>query len=130
MKNAFSKWFNYVIAIVLFAVAFLAGLLPAYAIKYSWFSVSTGDTTWNPEYPTLFGAALFLLIGFVWQDLYKANYRRKVKNWDGTLSQDVKDKAWMRCTALFVAAGLCLVCALIYLAICAINGVATIYTLL
>ncbi len=130
MKKALKNWINYVIGFALFLSAFLLGILPAYAIKYSWFGVQSGAATWNPEYPTLFGAALFLLIGFIWQDLYKANYRRKEKNWDGELPLEIKDKAWARCTALYIGALLCLICAFVYLIICLVMKVDTIFTIL
>ena len=49
-------------------------------------------------YPALLGAfaAIYLLVGFIWGDLYVANWRRKNKNWDDKLPDEVREKAWTR----------------------------------
>lgn len=125
MKKALTKWYNYVIAISLIIASLLFALLPAYFYKYSVFGVTS--TEWYPEYVILFCAALFLLVGFIWQDLHKANYRRKVKNWDKPIPQEIKDGAWMRCVALFLAAASCATIDFILLFICLPSGVYSIF---
>ena len=58
------------------------------------------------QYPLLLGAfaALYVLIGFVWGDLHVVSYRRKNKNWDGELPQEIKDSAWVRRMPFYLAA--------------------------
>lgn len=128
MKKAFTNWKNYLIALILVIIALLFAFIPAYAVRYSWFGVVNWD--WIPEYPILFCAALFVLIGFVWQDLHKANYRRKVKNWDKELPQNIKDEGWARCCALFVAAAGCALVDLILLIIVVAQGIDSVYYML
>lgn len=57
------------------------------------------------QYPLLLGAiaALYLLVGFVWGDLHIVSYRRKNKEWDGELPQEVKDSAWVRRMPFYLA---------------------------
>ncbi|MFA7192901.1 MAG: hypothetical protein WC131_02155, partial [Bacilli bacterium] len=43
-----------------------------------------------------FITALYFLIGFIWADLYSANIRKKTKNWDGKLEENVIISAWNR----------------------------------
>ena len=60
------------------------------------------------QYPLLLGAfaAVYLLVGFVWGDLHIVAYRRKNKNWDGELPQDIKDSAWVRRMPFYAAAAI------------------------
>ncbi|MDY4848648.1 MAG: hypothetical protein SO176_00075 [Bacilli bacterium] len=57
------------------------------------------------QYPALLGmfAAVYLLIGYIWGDLYTANQRRKTKNWDGVLPEQTKIIAWERRLPFFIA---------------------------
>ena len=57
-------------------------------------------------YPALLGAfaAIYLLVGFIWGDLYVANWRRKNKNWDDKLPDEVREKAWTRHWPFYLAA--------------------------
>ena len=57
------------------------------------------------SYPLLLGlfSAVYLLIGFIWGDLYVVSYRRKEKNWDGQLPDDVKESAWSRRSPFYLA---------------------------
>lgn len=50
------------------------------------------------QYPLLLGAfaAIYLLIGFIWGDLHGVAYRRKNKNWDDPLPEEIKVSAWTR----------------------------------
>jgi hypothetical protein len=128
MKKAFLKWYNYLIAGILTVVVLAIAFVPAYLYKYSVFGVNS--TEWYPEYVILFAAALFLLIGFIWQDLHKANYRRKVKNWDKEIPQEIKDEAWMRCLALFLATACCAIIDFILLFICLSFNITSIFYIL
>ena len=57
-------------------------------------------------YPALHGAfaAIYLLVGFIWGDLYVANWRRKTKKWDDKLPDEIKEKAWIRHWPFYLAA--------------------------
>ena len=58
------------------------------------------------QYPLLLGAfsAIYLLVGFVWGDLHTVAYRRKNKNWDDELPEEVKVSAWTRRWPFYLAA--------------------------
>ena len=57
-------------------------------------------------YPALLGglAAAFLLVGYVWSDLYGVFYRRKNKEWDSPLPEEIKTACWVRRWPFFLAA--------------------------
>ena len=57
-------------------------------------------------YPLLHGAfaAIYLLIGYIWGDLHTVIYRRKNKNWDDELPEEIKVSAWVRRWPFFLAA--------------------------
>lgn len=58
------------------------------------------------NYPILLGlfSAVYLLIGFIWGDLYVVGYRRREKNWDGQLPENIKESAWSRRFPFYLAA--------------------------
>ena len=58
------------------------------------------------QYPALLGAfaAAFLLIGYVWGDLHTVAFRRKEKNWDGEVPENIKIESWKRRWPFFLAA--------------------------
>ena len=64
------------------------------------------DTASPFQYPALLGAfaAAYLLIGYIWGDLHSVAYRRKNKNWDGELPEDIKTESWKRRWPFFLAA--------------------------
>lgn len=65
--------------------------------------------------------ALYFLIGFIWGDLYRNNVRRKTKNWDNKLPDEVIIASWKRQLPFYIGALLILITALIleiYFAIC------------
>ena len=70
------------------------------------FLTSAFIDNFTAEYPILLGlfAAIYLLIGFIWGDLYVANWRRKNKNWYDKLPEDVKTNAWTRHWPFYFAA--------------------------
>ncbi|MDY0177926.1 MAG: hypothetical protein GX807_01120 [Erysipelotrichia bacterium] len=91
-KKALKNKRNY----IYFAVLTFIGLLP-FVIEaiLSIPSLNAG----NGElyiYVTAFITALYFLIGFIWADLYSANIRKKTKNWDGKLEENVIISAWNR----------------------------------
>jgi len=47
-------------------------------------------------YPWLLWAitAIYFLLGFIIADIQVARHRRKTKNFDGKIEEDVRDKAW------------------------------------
>ena len=57
------------------------------------------------QYPLLLGAfaAIYLLIGFVWGDLFTVSYRRKNKNWDGEVPPEIKEGSWSRSLPFYLA---------------------------
>lgn len=58
------------------------------------------------QYPLLLGAfaALYVLVGFIWGDLHIVSYRRKNKEWDSPLPQEIKDSSWVRRAPFYLAA--------------------------
>ena len=56
-------------------------------------------------YPALLGAfaAAYLLVGFVWGDIHSVIYRRKNKNWDNELPQEIKVESWTRRWPFYLA---------------------------
>ena len=98
MKNALKNWkvwmFTGILSVVgiglSFAIFFITDAIP--------------DAT-AVQYPILLGlfAAVYLLVGFVWGDLYVANYRRKNKNWDDQIPEEIKTNAWIRHWPFYLA---------------------------
>ena len=76
------------------------------------------------QYPLLLGAlaATYLLVGFIWGDLYTAIYRRKNKNWDGELPLEVKEAAWSRRLPFYLAAATCFTVFMIFEIIFWVSG--------
>lgn len=64
------------------------------------------DTTSAFAYPALLGAfaAVYLLVGFVWGDLHTVNYRRKNKNWDDKVPEEIRVESWVRRWPFYLAA--------------------------
>ena len=58
------------------------------------------------QYPVLHGAffAVYILVGFVWGDLHTVAYRRKNKNWDGEVPEEIKTESWSRSMPFYLAA--------------------------
>ena len=76
------------------------------------------------QYPLLLGAfaAVYLLVGFIWGDLYIANIRRKTKNWDGQLPQETKDAGWSRKLPFYLSAATIFVVFMVFEIIYWISG--------
>ena len=64
------------------------------------------DNTSAFAYPALLGAfaAVYLLVGFVWGDLHTVMYRRKTKNWDDKVPEEIKVESWVRRWPFYLAA--------------------------
>ena len=58
------------------------------------------------QYPLLHGlfAAIYLLIGFIWGDMHTVLYRRKTKNWDGPVLEEIKTESWTRMLPFYLGA--------------------------
>lgn len=99
MKNALKNWKIWVIAAALavggITISFGAFLITANFVE-----------NFTAQYPILLGlfAAIYLLVGFIWGDLYVANWRRKTKKWDDKLPDEIREKAWIRHWPFYLAA--------------------------
>ena len=99
MKNALKNWKVYVIAAALAVV----GVATPFIILV--ITLNLPDTSpFMYPYLLIAFAAIYLLIGFIWGDLHAAFYRRKSKNWDGKLPDDVKTSTWSRHLPFYLAA--------------------------
>ena len=58
------------------------------------------------QYPILHGAffAVYVLVGFIWSDLHTVAYRRKNKNWDGEVPEEIKTESLTRGLPFYLAA--------------------------
>ena len=76
------------------------------------------------QYPLLLGAfaAFYLLVGFVWGDLFQVVYRRKNKNWDDKLPDEVKESAWSRRWPWYIASAICFIVFMVFEIIYWISG--------
>ena len=101
MKKAFKKFRVWMIALALTVVG---GGVPFLVLVIT-LNIDNAEAF---QYPLLLGAfaAVYLLVGFVWGDLHVAFYRRKEKNWDGALPEEVKESAWSRRLPFYIAAAI------------------------
>ena len=79
----------------------------------------------NPfPYPYLLWAfiAVYFLLGFVIADIIVVRHRRKTKNYDGVVEQEVKDKAWSIRFPFFFASAVLLTVGLFFEAWALIAG--------
>lgn len=109
MKKALKSWLTYVIAGALFLVAAGVAIIPDIVDNF----VATMEE-WTAEYIFLFIGIVYIFIGFVWQDLLKAHHRRKTKNWDGPLPEEIANSAWARCAPFYAAAILSIIAGIIF----------------
>lgn len=99
MKKALQSWLTYVVGGALFLVASGVAIIPDIVDNY----VATMEE-WYSHYIFLFSGVALIFIGFVWQDLLKAQHRRKTKNWDGPLEAEIIDSAWAVSLPFYLAA--------------------------
>lgn len=97
MKNASTKWYNYVFAVLVLGAIFCAGFLPyklingeGWPVKYVYYTI-------------LFGGVAVTLIGFIAQDIYRAVIRHRINDWDNKLDQKYVDKAWAIFYPMFIS---------------------------
>ncbi|HPK67936.1 MAG TPA: hypothetical protein PLL42_04135 [Bacilli bacterium] len=109
MKKVLRSWLTYVVAGALFLVAAGIAVIPDIVDNY----VATMEE-WYAHYIFLFIGIALIFVGFVWQDLLKAQHRRKTKNWDGPLSEDVTNGAWAVSLPFYLAAVLSIIGGIIF----------------
>ena len=99
MKNALKNWKIWMFT----AIMSVVGVVLPFLILVITLNVPDAPAFY---YPALLGAfaAIYLLVGFIWGDLYVANWRRKNKNWDDKLPDEVREKAWTRHWPFYLAA--------------------------
>ena len=99
MKNALKNWKIWMLT----AIMSVVGVGLPFLILVITLNVPDAPAFY---YPALLGAfaAIYLLVGFIWGDLYVANWRRKNKNWDDKLPDEVREKAWTRHWPFYLAA--------------------------
>ena len=90
MKNAFCKWYNYLIALA------GDGLVTGIALLiYNLFNDETKFPKQYIAYTFLFAGVVLVGLGFIIQDLYRGWVRHKLNQWDGPLDEKYVNKAWM-----------------------------------
>lgn len=99
MKNAFKNWKVWLVA----GILSILGLAIPFIILIITLNLPNTAAFAYPYMLCAF-AAIYLLIGFIWGDLHAANYRRKEKNWDGKLPDEVKTSTWSRHLPFYIAA--------------------------
>lgn len=89
MKNALSKWYNYLFAFGLVVIAAVIAIVPYFVIKDSniWPKVYI-------SYISMFSAVVYAGGGFIAQDIYRAIQRKKTNNWDYPLEDKYINNAW------------------------------------
>ena len=98
MKNALKSKKVWIIASILTVVG--VGV-PFLVLLITYLS----NTAKLANYTVILGlfAACYLLIGYVWGDLHTVAYRRKNKEWDSPLPENIKTSAWQRRWPFFLA---------------------------
>lgn len=99
-KKALKNKRNYIYASVLTLIGLLPFIIEA-ILNIPSFNAGNGELY---VYVTALIASLYFLVGFIWADLYSANIRRKTKNWDGVLSEEVLISSWNRRIPWWLAA--------------------------
>ena len=99
MKNALKKPRVWIIA----AALSIVGAATPFIVLVITLNLPKASTF---QYPLMLGvfSAVYLLVGFVWGDLHIVSYRRKNKNWDGALPEEIKTSAWSRRWPFYAAA--------------------------
>lgn len=98
MKKAFSKWYNYLIAIVINGIIACIGIIPYFVLNDS--------AKWKVEfisYTFLFSGVVVFGVGFIIQDVYRARTRHKTKNWNDNLPEENLNTAWAIFCPMMVA---------------------------
>ncbi len=101
MKNALKNYRVYIGALVLVII----GLgVPFLVLGIS--LVPSFNFNQFEGYPWLIAIfmGVYFLIGYLWGDIKSASYRKKNKNYDGELPEDIKTTCWSRRWPFFLAA--------------------------
>lgn len=98
MKKAFSKWYNYAIALGLDGIVVAIGLIPYYVLNDS----AKWPITYFPL-TMLFSGVVLFGVGFIIQDIYRARCRHVLKNWNNPLPEEKVDMAWKIFAPFFIA---------------------------
>ena len=108
MKKAFQKWYTYLIAFGLIALASMVAIIPYFALN--------DESAWPRVYisfMSLFIAVVYIGGGFIVQDIYRATIRKKTNNWDFPLEDIYLEKAWTIYLPLLLAGIVLLISGLI-----------------
>lgn len=98
MKKAFTKWYNYVIAVGLNCIVACIAVIPYFVLSDS--------KKWPGTYMSyvfLFAGVVLFGVGFIIQDIYRARTRHKTKNWNNPLDEANLNTAWAIFCPMFVA---------------------------
>lgn len=119
MKQALKSKKVYIIS----GVLLFLGLLP-FIIAIIIYYASSPQACFE-GYPWVIWGLLsfYFLIGFIWGDLHVATYRKKQKNYDGALPDEIKSSAWKRRLPFWFASGGLLILAIILEIYCAIMAI-------
>lgn len=93
MKKALTKWYLYLIGLGLGIIISCISIIPHIVATY----VPNSGVDWPFQfigYCYFFSAVICFGIGFIWQDIYRAHYRHKTKNWSDKLPDQILETAW------------------------------------
>lgn len=111
MKRAFTRWYNYLLGIGL-------AIIPVAIALILYFNGKDNEAlVWPFEYnryTLFFSAIIFVAVGFIWQDLYRAFNRHKTNNWDNPLPEQIVDNAWAIFAPFLIGAALALITGVIF----------------
>lgn len=98
MKKAFTRWYNYLIAIgILIAISCVA-VIPYFVLN------DTSKWSLNSMFNTyMFAGIVVFGVGFIIQDIYRAKIRHKTKNWNNPLPDTNIETAWKIFCPLFLS---------------------------
>ncbi len=108
MKKAFTKWYNYLLALGLCALAV--------GISLAIYFIINNQDKWPAiyiSYVLLFSGVIYIGGGFISQDIYRGIKRKQTKNWDYPLEQKFLDVAWRIFMPFLVSGVLLLISGLI-----------------
>lgn len=109
MKKAFSRWYNYIIALAIVIVIACVAVIPYFALNDA--------AKWPLQYifyVFMFSGIVVFGVGFIIQDVYRAKIRHKTKNWNNPLPDTNIETAWKIFCPLFLGGLSSLVVGLIW----------------
>ena len=114
MKYALKKWWNYLIGFGGYLLAATIAILPRVllitnsSLTYKW------PSEWL-SYVLVFIGIVYILLGFIIQDVYRARIRHKINDWDNDLPDEYLNKAWMIFLPFLLAGALSFINGLLFL---------------